>query len=218
MVSFPSPSSSVETVNILRAPEALFCSIGLPWFSLLSSSLKKPTITHSHWEHSSMDIRSWWVGVEHRWKLAQLTVCYVVFVGIGLIRLRKRMIALEGEKWKPVYLANKYFMYLVGGTFAALNALTIFMTARPHKPGTIPRFYWPIAIAADAVVGVVYWMALKALQTKFGAKIGFHVTIHEAGDVDVPENPRNMMDEAKSRIRVSYKASLVRPRTGTNSA
>lgn len=129
------------------------------------------------------------------------------------------MLMLEDEDWKPVYLANKYSRYLVGGTFAALNIVIVIMTARPHKPGTTPRFYWPITIAAVVVVGVVYWMALKALQTRFAAKVGFQVEIHEPGDDDtpedgdIPEDLRSMMIQATadgSRMRVSYKVSLVR--------
>ena len=122
------------------------------------------------------------------------------------------MLTLEDEDWKPVYLANKYSRYFVGGIFAALNIVIVFMTARPHKPGTTPRFYWPITIAAVVVVGVVYWMALKALQTRSAAKVGFQVEIHEAGDDDIPEDLQSMMIQATadgSRMRVSYKARQV---------
>lgn len=138
----------------------------------------------------------------------------MVFVGLGLIRLGQRMLTLEGDDWKPVYLTTKYSRYFVGGTFAALNLLIIYMTARPHQAGTIPRFYWSITIAAVVVMGVIYWMVLKALQTRLAAKIGFQLEIHQSGDDDIPEDLRTMMIQATqdgSRMRVSYKACLVRP-------
>lgn len=159
-----------------------------------------------------MGIRSWWVWYRKSLKWASANFSCSVFVGLGFVRLGQRMLALEDEDWKPVYLANKYSRHLVGGTFAALNIMIVIMTARPHKPGTIPRFYWPITIAAVVVVGVVYWMALKVLQTRFAAKVGFQAEIHEAGDDDIPEDLRSMMNQATadgSRMRVSYKASLV---------
>lgn len=142
----------------------------------------------------------------------------LVFLGVGIFRLEKRMRTIsETGDWKPVYMSNKFSLYIIVLIFMGINALMIVVTAMPKAPGAIPRYYWPVTVFACVVAGAVYWCGLKSLQMTFGgektlgARIGLEVNVYNEGDEDIPEHMKSGMADAKfdgSRRRVSYKVSL----------
>jgi hypothetical protein len=143
----------------------------------------------------------------------------VVFLGIGLFRLKKRM-RLVFPNWKPTYLKSKFIFWPIVILFIGMNTLVAVVAAMPHKPNTTPRYYWPVAMLVIAIAALLYWTGLTIPQLKLGhesqtlgSKVGFEVSIYEVGDGDIPEDMRYVIWEAKgegSRRRVKY---TVRPQT-----
>ena len=117
------------------------------------------------------------------------------------------------EEWRPAYLTTNYSLYLVGVAFIGLNILMLVVTAYPHLPGAIPRFWWVVEVVAIITVGVGYWAGLKAFQGRIGRIVGFQVEIHESRDNDIPESLRALMSQAVadgSNRRVFYKVKPLR--------
>jgi hypothetical protein len=143
------------------------------------------------------------------------SLLFAVFLGFGLFRLTKRMRTIkEHGQWKPAYLKNRVTLYGVALAFISVNMLVLVVTAKPKDSGTIPRFYWPVTMAAVLAAAAIYWGVFKALQMSFGGektlgqKIGFEVSVYNEGDEDIPEVMMRLMREAGrdgSRRRVSYK-------------
>lgn len=158
-----------------------------------------------------------WVCVASHWMPIFTNRSLPVFLGIGILRLGKRMTTIsETGTWSPVYMKNKFILYAVSFLFTGMNILMMVMTALPKDPDTIPRFYWPVTVAACIAAGSIYWGGLKGLQMKFGGQesigkwIGFEVQVYNEGDENIPEMMRNVMVDANldgSRRRVSYKVS-----------
>ena len=106
--------------------------------------------------------------------------------------------------WNFLYLKNKALRYLIVFIFVVSNILTMVLTARTNNPGTIPRWYWPVALGAVIVVAFLYWSALRCLgrrgrpgRKSLGSMIGLKLDIYQQGDSDIPEDMKFMMFEVR---------------------
>lgn len=141
----------------------------------------------------------------------------MLFLGIGILRLAKRMRTLsDNADWQLRYMSSPFILYPVVTIFLGINMLMIVITAMSRRPGTIPRYYWVVTFFACVAAGALYWCGLKVLQLDFGSgttlgkRIGFEVNVWNEGDEDIPDNLRDIMEDAVidgSRRRVTYKVS-----------
>lgn len=139
------------------------------------------------------------------------TVC----LALGLLFLKSRMRTLV-EDWKPMYLKNKLMLWGVSFIFVGFNAAILILTALPIDKGEIPRFYWPVTIAAIIAAAVLHWLVIRALrmkwrgsQTTLGQRVGFEVKVYSQDDEeDIPDSLNHLMQQAiadGSRRRIEYK-------------
>jgi hypothetical protein len=142
----------------------------------------------------------------------------LVFLGVGLLRLSRRMKLLD-EKWRPVYLRSKFTLYTFVAIFTGFNTAIVVTVALPRPRGQLPSFYWPVAIAALVTAASVYWGVLQMLQSSWGGekplgeRFGFHVRICSKDDDDIPESLTGLMKvavEDGSRRRVEYRVCSVK--------
>jgi amino acid transporter len=141
-------------------------------------------------------------------------------LGIGLFRLKGRMRQLR-HNWRPTYMRNDFVLAFIAFVFFGMNIVILVMIALPEDPDTIPRFYWPISMAAVIAFGLLYWGALRVFQvpedqgdtrSSIGSKVGLKINVYEEGDDNVPIEMRFLMRDAVgdgSRRRVDYKVRLV---------
>jgi hypothetical protein len=144
---------------------------------------------------------------------SSLTDNLQVFVGLGLFRLRKRMKSLEG--WKPSYLTNKTMQHIVAIVFMAINVLMMYETALPKVDGSIPRYWWAVAMGVLSAFSMIYWSFFIILQLKLGDsdtvghKIGLQVEVYKDDDAERPEDIGRTTEAANVndglRRRVDYK-------------
>jgi amino acid transporter len=92
-----------------------------------------------------------------------------VFVGWGIFRLRSRInhrksIKEQRESWDFEFLRPTWARNIVVFLFLCLNLLAIGVSARPHKAGSIARYWWPIVMAILAAGSSAYWFALWSMQ------------------------------------------------------
>lgn len=147
---------------------------------------------------------------------------------MGLLRLKLRM-RLVKPNWQPTYMKSNALIYFVSFVFAAINLVTLVMTALPASEGSIPHFWWPVTVAGVIGLGIAYWGFLRLLQVKEGYKtngqgeharrrwtlreqIGLEVNVYEEGDENVPEEMQFLMYEAigdGSRRRIQYKVRFL---------
>lgn len=104
-----------------------------------------------------------------------------IFVGIGILRLAKRMKSRAIPWDGPLYFASRSVMYIVVFVFVGINVLALIVVAFPHDKGAIARFWWPVTIGAIAFVSSLYWLGLWLLQGDLGTKVGFKVTVDPFG-------------------------------------
>ena len=116
---------------------------------------------------------------------------------------------MSNPSWRLTYLRSELSLYLVGIAFISLNILMLVVTARPHTPGTVPRYYWAVLFVGIIAFGTCYWGVLKALQGSIGAKMGFQVQVYEPADDDTSDSRLSaLIREAVadgSHRRVCYK-------------
>ena len=86
-------------------------------------------------------------------------------------------------------------MYGIGLLFIGFNVLLLVVTAMPRDPGTVPRFYWAVMLAAIVIAGCLYWSILKLLQSRLGRVVGFQLQVHDSHD-EVPDSLRALMKDA----------------------
>ena len=121
--------------------------------------------------------------------------------------------------WDFIYLKNKALRYFIGFIFAASNILTMVLTARANNPGTIPRWYWPVALGAVIAAALLYWSALRCLGQRgrssgksLGSTIGLKLDIYQQGDSDIPDDMQFMMFEVREAgIRRGLKYTVCGP-------
>jgi hypothetical protein len=150
----------------------------------------------------------------------ELKLIFPAALGIGLFRLKGRMRQLR-HNWRPTYIRNDFVLGFIAIVFFSINIVILVMIALPEDPGTIPRFYWPISMAAVVAFSLLYWGALRVFQvpeaqtdtsSSIGSKVGLKIKVYEDGDGDVPVEMRFLMREAVrdgSRRRLDYKVRLV---------
>jgi amino acid transporter len=90
-------------------------------------------------------------------------------VGWGIFKLRNRIqhrksIKEQQRDWDFEFLRPASVRNVVVFLFLGLNLLALIVSARPHKPGTIAKFWWPVIMAVLALVSSVYWFALWSMQ------------------------------------------------------
>lgn len=132
------------------------------------------------------------------------------------------------HNWKPTYMKNYFVLGFVALVFVCFNIVILVMTARPHDPDTVPRFYWPITVVGVMAFGVFYWGVLRIFQvsahqdskpSSISSKLGLEINVYEDGDENVPMEMRFLMREAVgdgSRRRLDYKVCVTHVSTNTD--
>jgi hypothetical protein len=95
-----------------------------------------------------------------------------------------------------------------------MNLIVLIWGALPHKPKTIPRYWWPVTTILVFVGAGLYWLVFWVLLgtdksgTTRGEKIGFEIVVHNETDPDVPGHMRVEVAQSRldgSRRRTEYK-------------
>jgi amino acid transporter len=92
-----------------------------------------------------------------------------LFVGWGIFRLRDRInlrksLKERRERWDFEFLRPTSLRTVVVVCFLCLNLLALAVSARPRRPGSIARFWWPVIMAGLAAGSSIYWFALWSMQ------------------------------------------------------
>jgi amino acid transporter len=98
-------------------------------------------------------------------------------VGWGIFKLKSRIqhrksIKEQHGDWDFEFLRPAWVRNGVVVLFLGLNLLALIVSARPNKPGTIAKFWWPVIMAVLALGSSIYWFALWSMQESGRVKSG----------------------------------------------
>lgn len=140
----------------------------------------------------------------------------VAIVTLSLYRLPGRM-RQTWPGWTPEIITNKYIFWVLPIVFSGGNLIVLIWGAKPHAPGTIPRYWWPAIFYFIIWGSAIYWCAIMITQIKLkkdgedrtvGSIVGFEVKIYNEMDELVPDHMQEAMVQSRldgSRRRVEYK-------------
>ncbi|KIW06544.1 uncharacterized protein PV09_02974 [Verruconis gallopava] len=140
-------------------------------------------------------------------------------VAVGIWRLRRRM-QLSIPGWTLDFLSRKIFLIGIPIIFVVINFLILVFGAKPHKAGTIPRYWWPVISFLVYFGAILYWFGFWILQRPIrhkenggqpitiGQYIGFEIIVHNETDENPPPEMREALLQSRldgTRRRTQYK-------------
>jgi amino acid transporter len=148
------------------------------------------------------------------------------FVVMGLFTLERRMHEAD-TRYRLTFFRWKWMLWPLSFIFAASNLPVLIFSAKPNKPGNIPRYWWPGTFFLIILGSLIYWalMMLMTVETKrggngekkqtIGRKVGFEVRVFKADD-EMPQDASQALEESivqsrqdGSKRRVEYEFSGV---------
>jgi uncharacterized membrane protein len=99
-------------------------------------------------------------------------------------------------------------LYTVPIVFALGNVLILVFAGKTHKPGKIPRWWWPVVTFIILFMSALYWVGMRILMMKttvinsdshdqktVGDLIGLSVRVEYKGDIDISPTIAKDIDE-----------------------
>ncbi|KAF2624273.1 amino acid transporter [Macroventuria anomochaeta] len=138
-------------------------------------------------------------------------ILFSVLVAVGLVKLKQRIRSSpepEHSDWEYTFFRSKPLLYTVPVIFALGNVLILVFAGKTHKPGKIPRWWWPIVTFIILFTSALYWAGMRVLMVKtrainpttheqktIGDLVGLSVRVECKGDENLPPNIARDIDE-----------------------